>query len=1095
MDRASMKIACPKCASQVEVEPRLSRDDTVTCPSCGSVIRLRSDGPTPHQAETRPMATPGVSTVARLLPSAEPPERLGRYAIRGTVGRGGMGVVYRAFDTDLEREVALKVLPGTAAAHAEDVQRFVHEARRLAGLSHPNLVRVLDAGRHEGIYYFAMELIQGQNLRAWVQARQPELPSLLAVVAGVADGVEAAHAIQLLHRDLKPANILVTDDGVPKVMDFGLAKKLDAGDDMTVSGALLGTPDYMSPEQAGSQELDLRSDVFSLGVILYEMTTGVRPFFAGSLHVTIHRILTEDPVPPRAVQPALPREVEAIILKCMERPRERRYASVGALAADIRRYLNHEPVHARPISVLTRGRKFVRRHRVLAGAVGAVGMALLIGLFGALAAWSRAAAARKRAERAEARVRAALDRAEYEGYALKIALAQSRMADDAFDQANQLLADCPPGLRHWEWGRLVRRAQLDERTLSGFTDIVNGIAVAPDGSALLTTGWGKTAKVLDPRTGEERLALFGHTDTVTAVAWSPDGSKLATAGRDGTARLCSSESGRLLAVLKGHEAGVTSIRFSPDSTRVLTASLDKIAILWDAATGKALTHLGPHAAGLSDAAFVHGRDAVVTGCANGRAVLWDLTELRRARIFEAHRGPLTALDVSPDGRQLITAGYDKRLRLWDVDKGACLKSLGGHKGPVFSVAFSADGTRALTGSADRVARLWLLADGSVLRAFRGHEREVFAARFFPSGERIATGSEDFTLRVWQVGEDRGVTDFPVDAGPALSLAFSADGTRVLLVSSNGTASLRKARTGALVRTFGGKNPARSAALAPDGATLLTGGEDGCVRVWDAASGELLDALPPSGEAGTEAVTALAYAPDGARFAWGTSPHDPRTAAGAGSITLVRAEGAAVERTLRNAGDGVESLAFFPDGRRLVSGSVLYNANGENRGRADIWDADTGERLVRLTGPDEHMLDAAVSADGTQVATASIDWDVPGRHNDFFVKLWDAMTGQLAHRLAGHLLAPRGAAFFPDGRRVVSAGIDRAVIVWDAHHGRELLRLRHVSQPANDVAVSPDGASVAVAFADGRVRVFHAAPWEPAPRDDAAFPDAEIEEQR
>jgi serine/threonine-protein kinase len=307
--------------------------------------------------ETAP-DTLGPATVSAAIP------RVAGYDIVEVLGRGAMGVVYKARQVELNRLVALKmILAGVHAAPAER-KRLRDEAQALARLRHAHVVQVYDFGESEGLPYFALEYVEGGTLAERWRGQAMPPREAAELLEKLARAVHAVHECGIVHRDLKPANVLLTADGEPKIADFGLAKQLDAGTDLTVSGAIVGTPQYMAPEQAQGRGKDIgpKSDVYALGAILYELLTGKPPFKGPTARDTLRRVLTDDPVPPRRLQRTIDRPLETICLKCLAKHPDRRYASAGELAGRLRLFLDGKPIPDRPMGWIERAWRTVRRH-------------------------------------------------------------------------------------------------------------------------------------------------------------------------------------------------------------------------------------------------------------------------------------------------------------------------------------------------------------------------------------------------------------------------------------------------------------------------------------------------------------------------------------------------------------------------------------------------------------------------------------------------------------------------------------------------------------------------------------------------------------
>jgi tetratricopeptide (TPR) repeat protein len=337
----------------------------------------------------------GDGGVASALAASSSPPVVPGYEIQAELAHGGMGVVYKARQLGADREVALKMIREGAYAGPEEVDRFRREPQAIARLQHPHIVQVYEVGEHEGRLYFSMEYVGGGSLDKKLAEKPLPVQEAARLVETLARAMEAAHRCGIVHRDLKPANILLTADGTPKITDFGLAKRLDVDLGQTASGALVGTPSYMAPEQAAgkAKELSPRTDVWALGVILYEALTGRPPFQAASVLDTLAQIRSQEPVPPSQLQPSVPRDLETICLKCLQKDPARRYASAQDLADDLGRFLAGKPILARPVGPWERAWRWCHRNPRVAILATAVGLLLVVvaGVSTAAAFWFAAA--------------------------------------------------------------------------------------------------------------------------------------------------------------------------------------------------------------------------------------------------------------------------------------------------------------------------------------------------------------------------------------------------------------------------------------------------------------------------------------------------------------------------------------------------------------------------------------------------------------------------------------------------------------------------------------------------------------------------------
>ena len=329
-----LHIRCPHCSNPVELLTD-TPFESITCRTCGSAFSLVDQDEQTREAPTL--------------------KRIGRFELVSRLGIGGFGTVWKARDTELDRTVAVKI-PRKGQLAQEEIEQFFREARSAAQLRHPNIVPVHEVGRDDDTIFIVSDLIRGVSLSDWLSGATPNSHETAQLMAIVAEALHHAHQKGVIHRDLKPSNILLDDAGQPHVMDFGLAKREVGEITMTVDGHVLGTPAYMSPEQAAGEGhwTDRRTDIYSLGVILFRMLTGELPF-RGNAQMQIHQRLTEDPPDPRQLNRHLPRDLCTICLKCLERDPNRRFATAKELADEFGRFMRREPILSRPISRVERG--------------------------------------------------------------------------------------------------------------------------------------------------------------------------------------------------------------------------------------------------------------------------------------------------------------------------------------------------------------------------------------------------------------------------------------------------------------------------------------------------------------------------------------------------------------------------------------------------------------------------------------------------------------------------------------------------------------------------------------------------------------------
>ena len=986
------------CAGDLDLKGRVERL-LQAHEAAGRFLEV-SGGP-PHGTET--IAS---STEVRDKPEPVSPNAIryfGEYVLLEEIGRGGMGVVYKARQKSLARVVALKMILTGQLANDADVQRFHAEAEAAARLQHPGIVPVFEVGRHEGHHYFTMALIEGESLAHRLTEGVFAPQEAAVMTRKIARAVAYAHAEGVIHRDLKPGNILLDTRGEPHLTDFGLAKRVAAVgsadatamqvQELTATGQILGTPSYMPPEQAGGSRgaIGPLSDVYSLGAILYCLLTGRPPFQAATPLETIMQVLKEEPVSPRQLNASVPRDLETICLKCLAKEPQKRYDSAQSLSADLERFATGQPIKARPLGLIGRGWRWYRRNPALAAAAGLAAAAMLFTVVLAVSfgvyQWN--IGERDRRLLAESYYDKGQSFCE-QGDVARGMLWLARSLETAPASANDLHSATRTNLKAWHVpsARLQKVFEHPQGVSAGFSPV----CLRPDAKLLLAQANNGPVRIWDVETGVLKNE-FAPNGWPNSGAFSPDGSLFVYGGPDTdraagvVATIWDTTTGQVVRSLKipredipadGRNISASKTAFSPDGKIIATASYFRNVQLWDAATGSPLGPLlGSFPEGL-------------------------------------HKDDIMALAVSPNGSRVATASRDSTARIWDARTGKplCEPLNHGHFW-LRAVAFSPDGKTLLT-AGDTPPRLWDATTGKQLGEPLPVSNITYAATFSPDGRWILTGSGN-SAQLWDLATRKQI----------------------------GLAMNHYCNDGAV--TF-----------SADSKTIVTAGA-GAICVWDVPQQLPSETVVSA----TGSIIAAVYNPNGAEFATASTRSksnrwdciiqiwDARTAKPKGPPIEIK--------------QSVVSIAYSPDGNALAAAvnvgfKHLTNNSSEPAWEARVWnaaDAQPAGPAIELWGQ-PGMIEFGSSSTTLTTTDYSHAWN----NRKGMVRTWDVASGRLVGQPQPKPGSP-GEFVHPDypgphGKRmnVINAG-DNVLILNDAAMYKGLGQI-YATGGIGPIAVSPNG---------------------------------------
>ncbi len=974
------------------------------------------------------------------------PSRIGPYTLAEIIGKGGMGFVWRAIQSSpVERDVALKLIRADRGS-PEAIARFNVERQALAMLDHPNIASIYDAGTtQDGSPYFVMELVHGVPITEFCDNQKLGIRPRLELFIQLCRAVQHAHQKGIIHRDLKPSNVIVgTYDNEPvvKVIDFGLAKALQSSSlwsdkiEHTKVGQVLGTLQYMSPEQAagGESDVDTRSDVFSLGVILYELLTGTTPIHPDSMRLQpllelVKLIRDQEPSKPSdqlssddhhataiskrrnisvsRLRNILKGELDWVVMKALEKERPRRYATANELAEDISRFLNSEPVTARPASFGYRLRKIAKRHSWIFGTSALLLLVLLASLFliSRYALESASLAKSEAIQKGEAKKKAAIAREEAAKAKLAQEFAEVQLSRNRFSMANDRIARgkvepalktlgmIDPNRRRIEWGFANFEFQKSTLLLFGHSNPIVSSVFGRDGSWIATAAQDRVI-LWDATAGLPIKNLTApDMDQIQSMDINQNGKNIAAVGGNRLV-VWDSQSGAVLLNIDELSPNAHKIRFHPTEDHVAISNLSTSDVeVRDTRTGRRIINISTNQLVVESFCFHPSRDWIVTAGRIGPIKIWNrssgklLKELNRGN---ASSNRARCVEFSPSGR-LVGAGCDDgRIRIWDVNSGMLIQTLSGHKDRVSAIDFSPNEASIASASYDQTVRAWDLANGEQTSLLHGHSHWVHAIDHSPDGSRLVSGGFDQVGRVWDLADQSHaiVSSHLTDSTPA-----SKRNQNVHLSSSH------------------------------DGKLLASAADDAMIQIWDIESITRLKTL--RGHVGP--IGDIRFFPGGKRLVAGTRQQPNKDYGPVHNNAKVwDVESAKVVFELKGHQSAVPAVAISQDGTRIATGSRDKTVK--------VWDSNSGELLKTITGNSAGGVTAvAICSENQCVAAAS----------GTAIRLFDIDSGNLIRKFSGHVANIHAIAFDSSGSRLISAGggFDNSVKVWNVKSGELQLTVK------------------------------------------------------
>ena len=1006
----------------------------------------------------------------------------GKYLVERCLGEGAMGTVYLATDSDLQRPVALKIPKFEAAATEEIRERFFVEARAAAALRHTNLCPVYEVGEIDGRCFLAMAYIDGRPLSDFVSPDHPlPVDQVATIITRLADGLAHAHSRDVVHRDLKPSNVIIDPQREPILTDFGLARQSGTPDAarLTGTGTILGSPAYMSPEQARGRlhEIGPRSDVYSLGVMFYELLTGRLPFEGGIAEV-LAQVINDEPDPPSAIRQGLDPQLETICLDMMAKPLDRRTASAAEVAVEINAWLARQSDTATSSGIANLDafdsskavgdarREQLENDRHLADALigqGRLSMAARIvdamsGVddprYREFSEWARSRKLDIQKSRRPGLVVSytAADGTRFIDISGRLFRARTIWIATAIVMVTCLVTlewyfnHSPPNDPVQLAVSQTTPTAPDNETPDDPTGETSNPGESEPGLPLPLTAQPPpttpqpTPPAVSPRT-DGPMVLSGHSEEVRQVVFSSDSRLLISGSEDSSVRIWDATSGRMLLNCTGHDDTVESVAINPAGSMIASGGADDLIRLWNPVTGKPLGILRGHEDTVTHVDFTSDGKTLVSASDDNTVRLWDLQARKETRLFNGHSDSVNVAEFNHDATRILSAGADTDVVLWNTTTGKQLSVLEGHTEEIWSGMFSPDGRQAVTSGDDHTIRIWDLATSKEVASLEGHTDEVNGVCFSPNGRLIASAGVDGLVKIWDAVAHTELATFKGHTDYLWDVAFSPDGTRLASASADATVRVWNVPQHLLAKILRGHSePVGKVAVSPDGRELASCSMDQTVRLWDATSGR-----PGRVLAGhTHWVWGIAFG----------NSSDTLFSAGDNTLRQWNTRTGKEEQKVEVTDGQVRAFALDPKSQFAVI--------GDNAGRLTTWTLDTGRKLLSLSRHADEISDVAVSPDGRWIASCGLDGTLA---------IHSSSDGKLHRNLSGSKAKLQCLSFRPDSQHIAAGSHAGDVFVWMVADGT---LQPGVADAGTDVifrlAWTPDGKRLASAHGDGRLVV-------------------------